>query len=583
LKSGLKFSKLFAEPVMMFVTLALGLAESWSGRYAMNPDGISYLDVGDCFFRRDWSHAFNAWWSPLYPWTLGLFVGIAKPSPRWALPLVQVVNYLFFVFALLAFRFFLDALLAWNRRRAVENQGEGLEEQLLIPLAYAIFLWVSLEVVTIYNVSPDLLVLGVYCLQMGVLLRLSLNPRPKGFALLGLLLGLGYWAKAILFPLGIAAIGASYLWKRSSEWRRGVTIAAVVFGCVSAPLILMLSHQKGRFTFGDSGKYNYAWYVSPRSFWRNWQGDTPDSGKPVHSTRRLLTDPPLYEFDGPVVGTYPPWTDPSYWNEGLEWHFQLKPQLEVLLGTIPSELRVLFRARPELVTGVAVLALLSGGGWLLTVIELWPPVLLSVLGMALYLPLVVNDRYLGGYVLVLFLVALTSVRLSSPFHRAASYVVPVVFAVMILGTADYTIRILTHHLAVPGVGPTRNTTDIVVAEKLDEAGISSGEKVAIIGEGTGAYWARLGKLRIVAEIMDAFGGSGQFWNGSGELQERVYQAFASTGAKAIVARCPVRPTPARAGWEPIAATPYCMYRFKPLSGRQASTEGTVPAEVSPKN
>ena len=128
--------------------------------------------------------------------------------------------------------------------------------------------------------------------------------------------------------------------------------------CACAPLILLLSHQKGRFTFGDSGSMNYAWYVSPRTFTRNWQGEVPGSGTPVHPTRQLLRAPSLFEFDGPVVGTYPPWTDPSYWNEGLRWHFKFKPQLEVLTVTVPSEARLLIRTRPELVAGVVVLALL---------------------------------------------------------------------------------------------------------------------------------------------------------------------------------------------------------------------------------
>ena len=48
---------------------------------------------------------------------------------------------------------------------------------------------------------------------------------------------------------------------------------------------------------------------------------------------------------------YPPWTDPSFWNEGLQAHFKLRPQMEVLARTVPSELRLLFRARPELVAG----------------------------------------------------------------------------------------------------------------------------------------------------------------------------------------------------------------------------------------
>jgi hypothetical protein len=55
------------------------------------------------------------------------------------------------------------------------------------------------------------------------------------------------------------------------------------------------------------------------------------------------------------MGTYPPWTDPSYWNEGLQSHFRLKPQIETLVRTIPSEIRLLLLAKPGLVVGILVL------------------------------------------------------------------------------------------------------------------------------------------------------------------------------------------------------------------------------------
>src|SRR6202161_3865766 len=86
--------------VLALSSLALGLFHAWLGRYAMDPDGISYLDVGQSFFRHDWQNAVNAWWSPLYPWTVGLVLGIAKPSPRWEFPVASLVNFGVFVLTL---------------------------------------------------------------------------------------------------------------------------------------------------------------------------------------------------------------------------------------------------------------------------------------------------------------------------------------------------------------------------------------------------------------------------------------------------------------------------------------------------
>ena len=172
-------------------------------------------------------------------------------------------------------------------------------------------------------------------------------------------------------------------------------VAALVFLGAAAPLIVMLSAQKGRLTFGDSGKLNYAWAVSPRTFWRNWQGSEPGSGTPVHPTRQVLQDPPVFEFAGPVPGTYPPWADPSYWNAGLQWHFSMRPQAQVLAANFASEIRLLLRAQPGVVIAIIVLALLSGGAWFAGLRELWPLVALRAAAFAVYLPVHVEDRFLG--------------------------------------------------------------------------------------------------------------------------------------------------------------------------------------------
>lgn len=555
-------SKVPLERILISASLALGLLHAWVGRYAMNPDGMSYLDVGDSFFRHDWANAVNAWWSPLYPLTLGLVLGVAKPSPRWEFPLVHLVNFGIFVAALFAFRFLLHTLLAHGREQtsdAMPDDVQALPKWTLLLLAYPIFWWIALEAETLYEVSPDLAVMACVCLITGMLLHLQQDDALWKFALFGLILGFGYWTKTILFPLGFVTLGVGYLWKRSLPgWGRGMAVAGLVFLCASAPLIYLLSQQKGRFTFGDSGKANYAWYVAPRTFWRNWQGEVPGSGTPAHPTRQLLRHPPIFEFDGPVIGTYPPWTDPSYWNEGLQWHFRLKPQAEVLASTTPSEVRLLLRARPELVAGLIALALLSGQLWLSALRELWPFIATSIVGMAIYLPLIENDRYLGGPVMVLFLTSIAAVRLSRSVQKSVACVAVAVFLVMALGTADYTVRVAMNHMAIPGTGPESAWRDVVAAEHLRRMGAQPGDKVAVIADGTGAYWARLGKLRIVAEIMDANHGSREFWDAPQEVRQQVYAIFARAQAKLVVTSCPPCPPGTPTGWEQIAGTPYCV-------------------------
>lgn len=544
--------------ILILASLLLGLLHAWVGRYAMNPDGISYLDVGDAFWRHDWRVAANAWWSPLYPWAIGAVLGIAKPSPRLEFPLVHLVNFGVFVAALFAFRFFLRGFLQLPR----EKGPAGLPDWAFSLLGYGAFLWIALEVETVYDVSPDLAVLASFCLSLGVLIRLRPSDRLLKFALFGLTLGLGYWTKAILLPLGFAILAVGWLWKHSSEgWGRGMAMAALVFICSATPLIVFLSHQKGRFTFSDSGRVNYAWAVSPRTATRNWQGVEPGSGTPSHPTRQLLKHPPLFEFDGPITGTYPPWTDPSYWNEGLRWHFSLKGELQVLATTLPSEIRLALRDRPELCTGIIILVLLGGQLSLIAVRKLWPFLVLPLLGLGIYLPLIENDRYLGGFLLALLLAIFASVRFLPDIQKIASYVCVAMFITMVLATGDYTVRILMHHMAIPGNGPNSTAADLVLANKLQEMGAGPGTKVAIIGDGTGAYWARLGKLRIVAEIMGMGHGPAEFWSSSDDVRQQVYDTFRKAHAKVVVTLCPACPPGTPSGWDHVAETPFCVRRI----------------------
>lgn len=274
----------------------------------MNPDGMSYLDLGASFYRRDWANAVNAWWSPLYAWVLGLVLGVLKPSARWEFPLVHAVNFAIFVIALAAFDFFLRSLLLLGREiRAEQSDAGEIPDWPFVLLAFSILWWVALELETLYDVAPDLMAAACFFVTMGLLARLRAEDKKWRFVLLGLSLGIGYWTKAVMFPLGFATLALAFWWKRSEpKWRSGMAIAALVFLVVSSPLILLLSKQKGRFTFGDSGKGNYAWSMSPTTRRRNWQGREPLSGTPIHPTRELMEHPPVYEFDGPVVGTYPP-------------------------------------------------------------------------------------------------------------------------------------------------------------------------------------------------------------------------------------------------------------------------------------
>lgn len=544
------------DQALLGVSLLLGLIHAWMGRSSMNPDGISYLDVGDAFVRRNWAGAINGWWSPLYAWALGVLVNVVKPTPRWEFTLVQAANFVVFVLALFAFRFLLRSILIFMEA-GLENLGgrKHLPIWCIELIAYALFLWISLEVLTIYDVSPDLAVSACIYLITGGVLRLRLRPTLRRAAILGAYLGIGYWTKAILLPFGVMALCFAFLWVRERHWRKRLAQAALIFACLSAPLILSLSLKKGRFTFGDSGRVNYAWAMSDVGT-RNWQGEISGAGAPIHPTRLISRNPPVFEFDGPVIGTYPPWTDPSYWNEGLRVHFQILRQARVLAVTVQSEARLLLRSQPPLLVGIISFALLSGTAGLTMMRRLWPLLLMQVGGMAAYVPIIENDRYIGGFVLAFFLLLFTCVQVLESDRKSAAYVAIGVFVAILLSTLDLTVRIATNHVAIAGNQPTSTAEHIAAAEGLWALGIHPGDKVAVIGDGTGAYWARLAKVRIVAEIMGMGHGAEHFWQSPEETRQKIYGILAGTHAQVVVGGCSDQA--ARDGWQRISGTNFCV-------------------------
>jgi hypothetical protein len=104
--------------------------------------------------------------------------------------------------------------------------------------------------------------------------------------------------------------------------------------------------------------------------------------------------------------------------------------------------------------------------------------------------------------------------------------------------------------SAPPAGP------IAVAQSLQELGIQRGDKVGVIGYAYDSFWARLARVRIVTEMLEA----DEFWRGDEALRQSVLQAFASTGVDAVVAEY----VPGYAGlsdWHQVENSNYYIYVF----------------------
>ena len=157
------------------VALALGAASAWASRSTMYPDGISYLDIGDAFWRGNWHAAINAYWSPLYPLVLGFFLRAfpafnalgVSPGPCCQLPDLCCRTHLLRVFPA-----HLPGATAIERPSAGGASETSLPGWAWMLVGYSTFIASSLLLITLSFVSGDMIVAAVIYLASAILLKL---------------------------------------------------------------------------------------------------------------------------------------------------------------------------------------------------------------------------------------------------------------------------------------------------------------------------------------------------------------------------------------------------------------------------
>lgn len=551
-------NKSFSERPLLALCIVLGTAQAWITRDDISGDGISYLDVGDAYFRRDWGQSINGYWSPMYSWCLGLAMHLLKPSLDSEFVVVHLVNLLIYFFALFCFRFFLHALLRSMKAKepSIADDSAPLPQWVFIGLSYGIFLWAALVLYDVGTVTPDLLVAAFTFLIGGYLVELRDRESYAKFAFFGILCGLAYLGKAIMFPLGFLLLAILLISGKLSARRVvGAALAGILFLAFSAPFIIALSRQKGRLTFGDSGKIAYAAMVNPEAPPTHWQGDLEGSGTPKHATRKILDDPPVFEFAQPVGGTFPPWYDPSYWNDGLKGTFRLRAQIRVLIQSARNYTQMLL-GQLGLLTGIAIFLLWGGRPTRKAIAHNWPLIAIAILSLGLYSIVLVRTRYVGAFLVFFFMAILAGIRL--PRNSPAPIVRCVALGVMAGMLFSIAANLAeTAYMAVTVYSLPTQKDQLKAAAGLQSMGLHAGDPVAVIGDGRRDYWARLGRFKIIAEILSPEAEHAQFWSESWDRRRLAYRALKQTGAKMLVVWSP--PRGVDPGWKKVSNTNYYAY------------------------
>ncbi|MDX1521722.1 MAG: hypothetical protein R3264_08850 [Anaerolineae bacterium] len=553
------------------LALMMGGLHTWAAAssHSMNSDGVDYLDIGDAYMRGDWQMAINAVWSPLYSWILGPVLALFQPTMRWEFPLVHGVNFAIYVAALICFEFFWRQLWHYQQMKKAEASDQVTwPEWAWLALGYCLFIWSALTLIKIWAVTPDMLMAGLVYLAAGLMVRLrrGFTGWPT-YALLGAVLGLGYLSKAIMFPLAFVFLGVTLI--SGPNIRRAfprTLLAGVIFLLVSLPFIALISRAEGKFTFGEAGAITYVRYVNGVTY-PHWQGHPPGNGTPEHPSRQIFDRPPIYEFGTPLGGTYPISLNPVYWYRGAIPHFDVAQQLRLLLASGLFYFDLFFRQQGGWLVGVAALYLLRQrwGFSLKDVGPGWGLVIPAVAAFGLYSIVLVEGRYIGAFVVLFWSDILANVRLpdSRDSRRLLAGVGTLMILFVLVNLVAFNLagfRDLNRNAAQPpsaSADPPRWPGE--VAETLHRLGVQPGDEVAVIGYAFDSFWARLARVKIVAEMLDR--DADPFWVGDSALQDEVIAAFAGTGAKAIVAEH----VPAYAslpGWHQIGNTNHYIYLLR---------------------
>ncbi|MEP6589831.1 MAG: hypothetical protein ABJC19_01495 [Gemmatimonadota bacterium] len=279
---------------LALVTGVMCLALGVVSYNALNPDGVSYLDLATRLGVGDWSHFVQGYWSPLYPALVAFGGALSGRAGPELIGVVHVVNTLIALCGV--------SVIWWMARTsgsAIFARG-----------AFAAFLVSSAEAPRLEAVTPDLLLVAFVSLIGGELLFFG-GRRPVR---LGLWMGLAFLAKTSMWPWLLASLVTWAIFHRSRAGLLLVGKAATVCAVVMSLWLVPLSLKSGAFTFGSAARLNACWYI------RECDSRSPDTHRAEHKAYRPFdagsSKGTIALYSG-TPWTYLPWSDPTAWAAGL--------------------------------------------------------------------------------------------------------------------------------------------------------------------------------------------------------------------------------------------------------------------------
>lgn len=522
-------------------------------------DLISYLDIGDAYWRGDFQNALNTYWSPMYSWILGAVMAVFKPGIDTEMLAVRQTNFVLMMALLASFLVFARKLWHHVLARRLESAPETMDarpwlsQPLYLVFMYSLICFAGLCFGGVEKDTPDVLVASFVLLASTAFLRLKIGDRSlSNFIFMGAMLGFGYLAKAIVLPISLFYYVAAWweMRKEAGAWK-SLVVAAAVELCIAAPFFVAISMACGHPTISDASRTLFLYSNNQNDQQVHFQ--FPEL---KHRSSKIFDAPVVYEFSAPIAGTYPPWYNPAYWTEGAPDHDPIGRAFRYLATNSRFFLLEIFSF---LLAGWFLASVLLRRSCITPagVAESWTIAAPAVVACAVY-AITANlfghmmERYFIAWFVLLYSACLLAARF--PGTRVGIISSRIFILSMSTLMLVVTAGLLLMHSKMTELYPIPH--DTIVANKLRALGLNPGDKIAQLGFRR-YYWARLAKVKIVADIFDMDG----FWKMDPQEREKLIDVLRRHDVKAIVmtwAAARVKPGE-NSGWVEVHPTNALVY------------------------
>jgi hypothetical protein len=532
------------ERICQLIVLLMGAQCAFAGRnLPLGADGMAYMDVARSYARHDWHTAINGYWGPLYAWLLAIGMRVFQPGIRTEFAMARGLNFALFTAALYAFSRFWRAVADWSGR--ISNNNDNDNDEASVPVSSP-FVWIGLGyllfvasfVWSVDTVNPDILVAALVFAISALLFKLNsfspsaLSPGTRhgigSYAWLGLLLAVGYYAKAILLYFAVFVLVAIVIQGFRSRRLLEPITAILVFLVLVSPFVIILSRTLGHFTAGDSGRLNYVWFVNgPET--KTWMKES-NGGAPIpfYPGAIVFDSPRVFRLPSIAGIAYVPWYDAARFDKHSHPAFNLHDQVRQLAVNLRYPREELLGAGAALTVPLLILVWQAPKASLRHFAATWFCTLPAIAVFGMYLLVHLVQRFVLGFSLVLWGAAWASLVVPPGLQLLARRALLTGLAVF----ATYTILGLLHYVVSQRTESVLG--DMTIAESISRYGIAPGDAVASIGDGQEAYWAHLAEVSVVAEVWSI--DSEQFWSEEPEIRQAALRSMADSGAKAAVWR-----------------------------------------------